>query len=214
MGASLALPPITASYSSPDQPAPAADADAELMLRVRDGDTAAFAQLLERYRTPVVSYLFRMVQHQGVAEELGQETFLRVYRARATYERTAKFTTWLFRIATHLALNWLRDHKGEKTQESLDEEVSEGLSRQAVDRAPTTEQVMVAESRLHQVRLAVRRLPEKQRAAVMMHKYREMEYSQIARALECSESAVKSLLFRAYETLRSHLAHLDGNRQD
>ena len=165
MGASLALPPITASYSSPDQPAPvraetSTDVDAELMLRVRDGDTAAFAQLLERYRTPVVSYLFRMVQHQGVAEELGQETFLRVYRARATYERTAKFTTWLFRIATHLALNWLRDHKGEKTQESLDEEVSEGLRRQVTDRAPTTEQALVAESRFHQVRLAVRRLPE------------------------------------------------------
>jgi RNA polymerase sigma-70 factor (ECF subfamily) len=72
---------------------------------------------------------------------------------------------------------------------------------------------MVAESQLHEVRRAVEMLPEKQRAAVLMHKYHELEYSQIARTLDCSESAVKSLLFRAYERLRNRLAHLDGKRQ-
>ena len=90
------------------------DHDAELMLRVRDGDTTAFALLLERHRNSVAGFMSRMVQNQGVAEELAQEVFLRVYRSRSSYEPTAKFTTWMFRIATHLALNWLRDNKNEK----------------------------------------------------------------------------------------------------
>lgn len=182
--------------------------DAELMLRVRDGCTTSFAILLERHRGPVIHFLYRMVQHQSVAEELAQEVFLRVYRSRATYEPTAKFTTWLFRIATHLALNWLRDGKHEKGQESLDLEVGEGMSRQIPDRGETVEQKMLRETRFAEIRKAIEGLPEKQRAAVLMHKYQEMEYSQIAGALECSESAVKSLLFRAYETLRARLAHL------
>ena len=79
------------------------------MLRVRAGDEASFGVLLDRYRAPVIHFLYRMVQNQAVSEELAQDVFLRVYRSRATYEPTAKFTTWLFRIATHLALNWIRD---------------------------------------------------------------------------------------------------------
>ena len=90
--------------------APALDLDAELMLRVKDGDGASFGALLDKHRMPVVHFLYRMVQNRAVAEELAQEVFLRVYRSRETYEPTAKFTTWLFRIATHLALNALRDH--------------------------------------------------------------------------------------------------------
>ena len=182
--------------------------DAELMLRVRDGDETSFALLLNRHRGPVVHFLYRMVQHQGVADELAQEVFLRVYKSRGTYEPTAKFTTWLFRIATHLALNWLRDGKAEKGQESIDDTAGEGPARQLQDRSGTIEQTLVYEARLREIRAAIESLPGKQRAAVLMHKYEEMEYSQIAGVLGCSESAVKSLLFRAYETLRARLAHL------
>ncbi len=183
--------------------------DAELMLRVRDGCSGSFAILLERHRGPVVHFMFRMVQNQAVAEELAQEVFLRVYRSRGSYEPTAKFTTWLYRIATHLALNWLRDGKHERGQQSLDTGAEEGTSaRQVADYELTVEQRMVRDSRFVEVRRAIEALPGKQRAAVMMHKYREMEYSHIARVLECSESAVKSLLFRAYQTLRARLAHL------
>ena len=186
----------------------ALERDAELMLRVREGDDTSFALLLERHRGPVVHFLYRMVQNQAVSEELAQEVFLRVYRSRATYEPTAKFTTWLFRIATHLALNWIRDGKKEKGQESLNEDLLDGVERQVADRQPTIEQEMVYEVKLQEVRQAIETLPEKQRAAVMMHKYQDLEYSQIAKALRCSESAVKSLLFRAYETLRARLAHM------
>ena len=183
------------------------DLDAELMLRVKDGDGESFALLLAKHRAPVMHFLYRMVQSQAIAEELAQEVFLRVYRSRSTYEPTAKFTTWLFRIATHLALNALRDGKNERLQDSLDDESGE-LPRQVSDRRPSVEQAMVYESKMQEIRSAIARLPDKQRAAVLMHKYEEMEYSQIAKVLGCSESAVKSLLFRAYETLRARLAHM------
>ena len=186
----------------------ALERDAELMLRVREGDAASFGLLLERHRGPVIQFIFRMVNNRAVAEELAQEVFLRVYRSRATYEPTAKFTTWLFRIATHLALNSIRDRRGEKGLESLNEDADSGMSRQVPDRNPTVEQDLVRQARLSEVRRAIESLPAKQRAAVLMHKYEEMEYTQIASVLECSESAVKSLLFRAYETLRGRLAHM------
>jgi RNA polymerase sigma-70 factor (ECF subfamily) len=185
-----------------------AGADADLMLRVRDGDPGSFALLLERHRAPILHYLYRMVQNEAVAEELTQEVFLRVYKSRGNYEPTAKFTTWVFRIATHLALNWIRDGRSEKSQTSLDEETANGASRQVPDRRRTVEQELVHQAKLREVREAIDELPAKQRAAVMMHKYREMEYAQIASSIGCSESAVKSLLFRAYEALRGRLAHM------
>jgi RNA polymerase sigma-70 factor (ECF subfamily) len=193
--------------------APALDLDAQLMLRVKDGDEQSFGVLLEKHRSPVIHFVYRMVQDRAVAEELSQEVFLRVYRSRGTYEPTARFTTWLFRIATHLALNWLRDGRNERGHQRLDapmksEKDGDMPAREVSDRKPSAEQRMVYETRLQEVRGAIALLPEKQRAAVLMHKYEEMEYSQIANVLECSESAVKSLLFRAYETLRARLAHM------
>jgi RNA polymerase sigma-70 factor, ECF subfamily len=186
----------------------ALERDAELMLRVRDGDSASFGQLLDRHRAPVVHFLYRMVQNQAIAEELAQEVFLRVYRSRATYEPTAKFTTWLFRIATRLALNYIRDRRYEKAHDSLDDEPPDGVVRQLADRGATVEQNLLRLARFQEIRAAIEALPGKQRAAVLMHKYEEMEYSHIATVLACSESAVKSLLFRAYETLRARLAHM------
>jgi RNA polymerase sigma-70 factor (ECF subfamily) len=182
--------------------------DAVLMLRVREGDQASFGLLLEKHRTAVVHFLYRMVQNKAVAEELAQEVFLRVYRSRSGYEATAKFTTWLFRIATHLGLNWIRDGRNEKFHSRLDEEASDGASKQVPDRNRTVEQELLYQVKLREVRQAIENLPSKQRAAVMMHKYEELEYAQIANVLCCSESAVKSLLFRAYESLRMRLAHM------
>jgi RNA polymerase sigma-70 factor (ECF subfamily) len=186
----------------------ALERDAELMLRVREGDSLSFSLLLEKHRGPVIHFVYRMVLNQAVAEELAQEVFLRVYRSRATYEPTAKFTTWLFRIATHLALNSIRDGRNEKLQDSLDREATDGPVRQVATGEPNVEQLLLRQARLLEVRQAIESLPAKQRAAVLMHKYDEMEYSQIAGVLNCSESAVKSLLFRAYEALRARLAHM------
>jgi RNA polymerase sigma-70 factor, ECF subfamily len=185
----------------------ALERDAELMLRVRSGDQSSFALLLEKHRNPVVHFLYRMVQNQAVAEELAQEVFLRVYRSRESYEPTAKFTTWLYRITTHLALNYVRDKRHDKLHDSIDEQNDDGAPRQLADRLPNVEEGMVRDSALAEIRAAIEALPEKQRSAVLMHKYQEMDYAQIAGALGCSESAVKSLLFRAYETLRNRLSH-------
>jgi RNA polymerase sigma-70 factor, ECF subfamily len=184
------------------------DRDSELMLRVRDGDQRSFELLLEKHRGPMIHFLHRMVRNGAVAEELTQEVFLRVYRSRENYECYAKFTTWLFRIGTHLALNWIRDERNEKWQTSLDKETVDGTSRQVPDRRKTVEQELLYQAKLGEVRQAIHSLPAKQRAAVMMHKYEEMEYAQIAGVIGCSESAVKSLLFRAYEALRVRLAHM------
>ncbi len=187
------------------------DLDAQLMLRVREGDEESFRVLLEKYRNPVIHFTYRMVQDRAISEELAQEVFLRVYRSRQTYEPTARFTTWLYRIATHLALNWLRDGKKERGQQRLDDDRDGEITmREVSDKLPSMEQRMVDQTRLQEIRNAIARLPEKQRAAVLMHKYEEMEYSHIASVLECSESAVKSLLFRAYESLRAQLVHMSN----
>ena len=183
----------------------ALERDAQLMLRVKEGDQACFAELLERYRNPVIHFIYRMVQNQAVAEELAQDVFLRVYRARKSYEPSAKFTTWLFRISTHIALNAIRDTRGERSFESVDDQQSQVSD--LPDRRGTIEQALLEDARLKEIRRAVQALPAKQRAAVLMHKYNEMDYAQIAQVLRCSESAVKSLLFRAYESLRRKLAH-------
>jgi RNA polymerase sigma-70 factor, ECF subfamily len=189
----------------------ALERDAQLMLRVREGDETSFALLLQRHRGPVVNFLHRMVQNRAISEELAQEVFLRVYRSRGTYEPTAKFTTWLFRIATHLALNAIRDGRKLKGHESLDREVRDGVvldgvARDVRDRQPNAEQELIRAGKVNEIRQAIQALPDKQRAAVLMHKYQGLGYTQIAGALRCSESAVKSLLFRAYETLRARLA--------
>jgi RNA polymerase sigma-70 factor (ECF subfamily) len=186
------------------------DYDAELMLRVKEGDGTSVGVLLEKHRASVIHFVYRLVQEQAIAEELAQEVFLRVYRSRSSYAPTAKFKTWLFRIATHLALNWLRDERHARGQERLDDGPADLPARQISDRRPSVEQEMVHEVKREEIRQAVAALPEKQRAAVLMHKYEEMEYTQIAKVLGCSDSAVKSLLFRAYEALRARLAHMEA----
>ena len=186
--------------------------DVQLMLGVKQGDEASFELLLQRYRRPLCHFLNRMVRDAAHAEDLAQEVFLRVYRARREYEPSAKFTTWLFRIATNLALNSLRDTRHRQSEVSLDAptEGQDGseMTPDVPDGAPVVEQQLVERDRVGVVRRAIFALPEKQRAAVLLHKYQELDYDEIARILGCSVSALKSLLFRAYETLRVELAPL------
>jgi RNA polymerase sigma-70 factor, ECF subfamily len=186
--------------------------DVQLMLDVKAGDEASFDLLLRRYRTPLVNFLFRMVRDSATAEDLAQEVFLRVYRARKQYSPTAKFTTWMFRIATNLALNSIRDNRHRQMETSIDapKDEEDVAGMELPSREMRVDQQMMERDRAEFIRRAVDALPEKQRAAVLLHKYEEMDYSEIAKILECSESALKSLLFRAYETLRVQLAPLVG----
>jgi RNA polymerase sigma-70 factor, ECF subfamily len=183
--------------------------DVQLMLDVKAGDEASFDLLLRKYRLPLVNFLFRMVRDAATAEDLAQEVFLRVYRARKQYSPSAKFTTWLFRIATNLALNSVRDNRHRRADVSIDVPVEEDEApRELPAREMRIDEHMIERDRSEFIRRAVSALPEKQRVAVLLHKYEEMDYGEIAKALECSESALKSLLFRAYETLRVQLAPL------
>ena len=182
--------------------------DAEIMLRAKAGDQSAFEYLVQKYRRPMVSFMYRMARNAAAAEDLAQEVFLRVYRSRESYEATAKFTTWLYRIATNLAVNHARDtrHERPEVQVSLDEPDEEtGTTLELPDGHLTAEQVMVRRERMKAIRSKVEALPEQQKLAVIMHKYQQMDYKQIAEVLKKSESATKSLLFRAYENLREQL---------
>jgi RNA polymerase sigma-70 factor (ECF subfamily) len=182
--------------------------DAEVMLRVKAGDQSAFDYLVQKYRRPLVSFMYRMARNTAAAEDLAQEVFLRVYRSRATYEASAKFTTWLYRIATNLAVNHARDTRHERPEVtvSLDEPDEEtGTTLDVADSTVSAEEALVRRERMAAIRGKVEALPERQRLAVIMHKYQQMDYKQIADVLKLSESATKSLLFRAYETLREQL---------
>jgi len=182
--------------------------DAEVMLRVKAGDESAFDFLVQKYRRPLVSFMYRMARNTAAAEDLAQEVFLRVYRSRQTYEASAKFTTWLYRIATNLAVNHARDTRHERPEVtvSLDEPDEEtGTTLDVADGTVSAEESLVRRERMLAIRAKVEALPERQKLAVIMHKYQQMDYKQIADVLKLSESATKSLLFRAYETLREQL---------
>jgi RNA polymerase sigma-70 factor (ECF subfamily) len=186
----------------------AIDQDLELMLGVRRGDAGSFDALLARHRTPLVNFFLRMVRDRGLAEDLAQEAFLRVYQARGRWKPDAKFTTWLYRIATNLALNALRaGRRAGAVAAPRDGDGKDDMARLA-DPAPRVDEQMMLSERERIIREAVGALPENQRAAVVLHKYQEVDYREIGRVLGVSESAVKSLLFRAYETLRSRLEPL------
>ncbi len=182
--------------------------DAEIMLRVREGDDPGFNFLIEKYRKPIINFMFRMVHNQAVAEELAQEVFLRVYRSRQTYRAEAKFTTWLYRIATNLGVNQARDTKHERSAQTiyLDQADAEtGTTPDVADMHPGAEEEMLKDERMRAIRKHVMALPERQRTAVLMHKYQGLDYKEIGAVLHLSESATKSLLFRAYQTLRERL---------
>ena len=182
--------------------------DADVMLRLAAGDLECFEYLMNKYRRPIVHFMYRMVHNQAVAEEMAQEVFLRVYRARETYRAEARFTTWLYRIATNLAVNHARDTRNERiaAKVQLDEPDPEtGSYHDVADSTPTIEADLLRDERMKAIKAHVMALPERQRTAVLMHKYQEMDYKQIGAVLKLSESATKSLLFRAYQTLRERL---------
>jgi RNA polymerase sigma-70 factor (ECF subfamily) len=208
LGVRAAIPEASSELHAAGAAAADPNSDAAIMLRVAAGDEAGFNYLVEKYHRSMINFLFRMVHNQAVAEELAQEVFLRVYRSRESYRAEAKFTTWLYRIATNLAVNHARDTKHERAAQNVyldspDEET--GTTPEVADDRPTVEQNLLKDERMAAIRKHVMALPERQRTAVLMHKYQGLDYRQIGEVLKLSESATKSLLFRAYQTLREKL---------
>jgi RNA polymerase sigma-70 factor (ECF subfamily) len=182
------------------------DTDTRLMLGVKDGQDSCMDLLCKRYRGPVTQYLYYRIGNRAVAEELTQNVFLRIYRARATYQPTAKFPSWLFRIANHLAINWKRDHRREANVLSLSADLERDPERPIADHNPTAEQTLLWRARLDEIRNAIKALPRRQRTAVIMQRYQELEYTEIAEVMNCSPTTVKALIFRAHQKLRLQLA--------
>jgi RNA polymerase sigma-70 factor (ECF subfamily) len=182
--------------------------DSAIMLELRAGNISGFDFLLQKYRRPIVNFMYRMVHNQAIAEELAQEVFLRVYRSRQTYRAEARFSTWLYRIATNLGVNYARDTRHERAASNIYLDQADPDTGIAPDVADTTlgaEDSLLRRERFNAIRQHVLALPERQRMAVLMHKYESMDYKQIGDVLKLSESATKSLLFRAYQTLREKL---------
>jgi RNA polymerase sigma-70 factor (ECF subfamily) len=188
----------------PDQ----ADPDAVLMLRVKRGDRAAFAALVEKYRQPLFNFVFRTLRDETETEDVAQNTFLQVWKSRARYRRTAKFSTWLFTIARNLCLNEIR-RRSRHPAESLEEthaEHDDQPSRQYEDKKVflPTENVLHSEL-ARKIEEVLDELPENQRTAILLCRQDEVSYEEIAEILGCSLSATKSVIHRGRETLKEKL---------
>jgi RNA polymerase sigma-70 factor (ECF subfamily) len=186
------------------------DPDVRLMLRVRDGDDgSAFGELVENYQHRLVGILSHLVGRTDEAEDLAQEVFLRVYRTRKTYRPRAKFSTWLFTIANNLALNARRSHQRKPTvplpaQDSgpLGTRPAEQLVQ---DAGPAPSQQLAHKELATVIRQALESLNDRQRAAVVLNKFEDLNYAEIAEVMGLSTKAVKSLLSRARCRLRDAL---------
>jgi RNA polymerase sigma-70 factor (ECF subfamily) len=201
---------IGVTASDPNQDSYLRDPDVQLMLRAKAGDDTAFSQLVGNYQDRLLSIFYHMMHDQAGAEDLVQEVFLRIYRARNGYQPTAKFSTWLFRIANNVASN-ARRTIGRRREVSLNQQDSR-VTPATAGKKPMTDRSSIIPSRqavkretCEMVQSAVEALNERQRLAVLLHKFEGMSYDDIADAMELSNEAVKSLLARARENLRSRL---------
>ncbi len=187
----------------------ALDEDVRLMLAFREGDARAFDRLFRRWSGPLLRYLERMVRDAASAEDLVQEAFLRVHRARERYTPDARFSTWLYRIATNLALNELRRPRHKVVHSSMGDEEARPL----VSGGPAVDEVVDAQRMGGRVEEELARLPEKQRAALCLAALEGLSYAEVARALDVTQQAVKSLVHRARSTLAERLCENRGHQE-
>ncbi|MBA3030496.1 MAG: sigma-70 family RNA polymerase sigma factor [Desulfobacteraceae bacterium] len=186
------------------------DSDIQLMLSFRDGDKNAFRELYDKHKKRVINYCFRFCGNRSVAEDMAQETFLRVLKAARRYEPTARFSTWLFKIASNVCLNELRRPRYRNPTESLEEEREDGKEgfREAV--TSDTDRDFAFNEMDSVVRKALGALPDKQRAALLLRIDGEFSYREIGEQIHCSENHVKILIYRARQQLKETLALVKG----
>jgi RNA polymerase sigma-70 factor, ECF subfamily len=195
-----------------ETPGAVPDADADLMLRFQSGDEGAFAALVRRYQDRIVSLAYRYLASSADAEDLAQEVFLRVYRAKDSYRASAKFSTWIHRITANASLNQLR---GAKARRSLSAPLGrdEGGIEFEDEAAETPEAGLEKDELTRVLRRIVAELPERQRIAILLNKYEGLGYEEVAQAMEMSVTAVKSLLTRARVNIRERLEpYLESGR--
>lgn len=176
------------------------DPDVDLMLRFRAGDEAAFEELVRKHTRSVLALIGRYLRDASQAEDAAQDVFVKVYKARLSYEPRAKFSTWLFRIAVNHCLNELRARKNQPAAPAPEDELVAAASPEHPDDRMNRADLQAA------VREALDALPENQRIAVILARYEELPYEEIAKAMNLSIEGVKSTIFRAKENLRQRLA--------
>ena len=191
------------------------DPDVQRMLRVQEGDEEAYGELLENYRDRLIHIFAHLVGGQDAAEDLAQEGFLRVYRARDNYRPTAKFSTWLFRIANNLASN-ARRSLGRRREVTMAADDSGPMGPRPAEQLLVeksalmpSRQFVTRETR-QRVQVAIEELSDRQRLAVLLHKFEGMSYADIGLSMDLTPQAVKSLLSRARENLRTQLRRYVG----
>jgi RNA polymerase sigma-70 factor, ECF subfamily len=184
------------------------DPDAELMLRVKKGDAQAFEELVDKYKQPILNFIYRTLRDSPDAEDIAQNVFIQVFKSADRYRVEAKFSTWLYTIARNLCLNEIR-RRSRHPAESLDAAENpddDFASRQFEDRKNTSApDLMLRDELTRKVEEALESLPENQRTAILLFKEKEMSYEEISKILVCSLSATKSLIHRGRETLKQKL---------
>jgi len=184
--------------------------DVELMLKVKKGDREAFSLLVQRYRKPLINFIYRFTANSGESEDLAQDVFVKVFQSATGYQPKAAFSTWLYRIATNVTLNFIRDRKPQLTysmsRESDDPEAP--AYAELPDAKALVESQLLEKEKIKRIREALGSLPEHQRLAVILTKYQDLSLKEAAGVLKCSETAVKSLIFRAYTALRQKLVEM------
>jgi RNA polymerase sigma-70 factor (ECF subfamily) len=179
----------------------------ELMVRTAKGDEVAFQTLVERHQRAMLNLICRFIGDPIKSQDLAQEVFLRVWQTAKRYEPKAKFTTWLFRIATNLCLNELKASRRRKWLRffHVDTEGQGSGEEDFADGSPSPEDLLLFRERSREITGALQSLPENQRMALILKRYEGLSYEEIAGILNCSVSAVESLMVRAKRNLQAKL---------
>jgi len=182
----------------------------DLMARIAKGDDDAFEILVNRHQTSVLNLIYRFIGDRTQAKDLAQEVFLRVWQAARGYEPKAKFTTWLYRITANLCFNELKSSRRKKWFQFLRSDSDREIHGEEdfSDGSPSPEDVLLAKEQSHQITKALQSLPDNQRMALVLKRYDDLSYAEIAQIIGCSVSAVESLLVRAKRTLQEKLKNL------
>lgn len=186
------------------------DPDVQLLLAFKSGDKSSFEKLMVRFYPRVLNFIYRFVNQKEVAEDLTQDVFMKVYKSAVNYQPKAKVSTWIFTIAKNTALNELSRRKKFAYSLDADNKTSEGSVQSQhedfTERKP--DQQLERQERMEVVRTAVQSLPENQRMAVILRRYENMTYDEIAKTMGTTSKAVKSLLSRAKENLKINLMNV------
>ncbi len=183
----------------------------DLMARIAKGDEDAFEILVNRHQASILNLIYRFVGDRTQAKDLGQEVFLKVWQVAKSYEPKAKFTTWIYRITANLCFNELKSSRRKKWFQFLRPDAGHETRTEGdlPDSSPSAEDLLLAKERSLQITEALQTLPENQRMAIILKRYDDLSYQEIAQIIGCSVSAVESLLVRAKRTLQEKLKNYE-----